>query len=258
MKITLLGQCLSLGLTALFLGCGTDAPVPAPAVPTPAAPAPPSTATTGPAAAAFNISVGPAGNPLPPLDSQKVQSVAPEDWKLMPRNSKEYLVGLYFDSKGGIPRILFTATDAEGSVTDEASLSAFTGEVTKELADLELLHQPAAVKIGENYWVRYVRGGRFQSQGANRMFLETKRNGRRYTIQLQVLDGELDLHGPAAYRIANDMIFLADEAAVDPVAEESDKTEPVTEPVTEPEKETEEKPAEDASEAPAEAETVAE
>ncbi|MGY8769675.1 MAG: hypothetical protein ACKVH8_14755 [Pirellulales bacterium] len=255
MKINLFGRCLILGLSAFLLGCETEAPVAAPAAPgTPAAPMPPSTVNTGPAEAVLNITVGPAGSPLPPLDSQRVKSVAPENWKLLPRNSKEYLVGLYFANKGGIPRIVLTATDAEGSVTDEATLSSFVGEVNQELADLELLHQPIAVKIGENYWVRYVRGARFQSQGANRMFLETKRNGRRYTIELLVIDGEVELHGPAAYRIANDMKFLSDETEIDDATEDSEKTEPVTKP----EIEAEEKPAEDASEEKSEEETAAE
>ena len=86
------------------------------------------------------------------------------------------------------------------------------------------------------------------------MFLETKRNGRRYTLELQVIDGELDLHGPAVYRIAHDMKFLADETGVDTTTEESEKTEPTTEA----EKEAEEKPAEDASDKTGEGETAAE
>lgn len=173
-----------------------------------------------PAAADPSISLAAAGNPTPPLDGGRVQSTMPEGWKFLPR-SADYLIALYHQEKGGVPRLVLREEDAGDLPATDSAVSA------KPLADKLKAEFPSGnepqfsvLHVGDNWFVRFEKKMSFRSERAAGLFLVTVQGGKRFTLELLTLAEKKEEFLPALYRFAADLKVTAAEPAETPTSSE--------------------------------------
>ncbi len=161
----------------------------------------------------------PIGDYLPlPLDGGRVEIAAPKAWQIPPRRS-DVLAWFKKQMNAKVPTIIVSAEEAKGTEFDPVTrenVRDFAQAVAAELkqAEKKLIEEVLPVILGDTACARYVTGGHLRSTGTyvEQQFLVTQANGRRYTIELQVLRNRLveDTDDrDAAYAVAAGLKFLA-------------------------------------------------
>jgi hypothetical protein len=149
----------------------------------------------------------PLGNPLPPnLDQGRISNLAPpKGWQPLQRDNA--FVARFAENRtnpNDLPRILITASDAEGFTDDVTAdnVAEFAESLAAELDEKKLLETPKPLVIGDNAYARYVGKASKASRLVARQVLETVFDGRRYKITLETFDANLLKHRDLAYAIA--------------------------------------------------------
>ena len=145
------------------------------------------------------------GEYLPPLDEARIELADPTGWERFPR-SKKYLARFYRGSSSTLPWIIVTADDSpyegiQDTTADnyELLLEAVTAEVNERPS---LWETPLAMKIGDNYYIRYVLKATLNQHAAGQQILVTVVGGRRYTVDLQFIKGTILDFKSAGYAVA--------------------------------------------------------
>lgn len=167
------------------------------------------------------------GDYSPPLDTARVEIAPPKDWTILPRETP-YLIRFSGSTapNNPVPRMLITA---EAATFEPASLTEGNVKQMVELVNQELEQQgkvksirksnePVAMIIGGRPCVRYVLAGRLRGGSkeisVDRQFLVTVVNQRRYTVELQVVKGEVPRYRDVSYAVFAGMKFS--EGPTDP------------------------------------------
>lgn len=174
----------------------------------------------------------PVAEPLPPLDGGRVQFAPPQEWKLLPRDSK-YLARLVKGKPNELPRIVVSAMPtAAGEIADvaEENFTEFVKERKKASAAVKgrkMIEPVRPIILAGRPWARHVRYVEFSGSPAALQSLETARGGRRYVIELtvQAASNRADdmakailEHRDAAYALAANWRFLDESPAPQPDA----------------------------------------
>ncbi len=195
------------GCIALSVGCGAS--------PAPAPPAQPVAAQAArPKLETIDATKLPAvEHAAPPLDEGRVQLSLPADWPWAPR-SKDYLIKAQFSRDSRFPNVTIYAEQAAEieNVTADNALE-FATNIQKTL-DAELAPQGVklaenvrAVRIGKFLGVEYVRRAKIGADSVERLFLVTVQQGRKYAVELRVLQGTLPQFRPLGRAVAASMSF---------------------------------------------------
>jgi hypothetical protein len=207
---------------AMVLGCGKSPPPPSDASPVDATPSdvPPSDAprskVSKPAGAGATIDVASlpeVDGALPPLDDGRLTLSLPGDWFRLPR-SKQYLVAAQLSRQAKYPAITIYV-EAAGNADDmpenwdEDDLKDRAAELQADFDEQEVkLAEPVKpVRIGPYIGVQYARGAKVEKLPLERLFLVTVAGGRRYTVELRAVHGELHRYRSLALAVAASMRF---------------------------------------------------
>jgi hypothetical protein len=172
----------------------------------------------------------PLGDVMPPLDSGKILISPPKDWYTLGRNSA-YLAAFshakgsqlpLITVKGADPKVTgFSKVSAENVAEYVAALQASLAQQYGERLASNVAEPPKAMKIGENYFARYVKNAQnSQKVALHVQVLETIQGGRTYTVELQVVKGTIMEDRDFAYAVAGGLKF---QGASAPVPEADDK-----------------------------------
>jgi hypothetical protein len=151
---------------------------------------------------------------LPPLDSGRVLIPVPADWSISPRRS-EYLVRFFFKLRSSPPWITVTVAESDEIDLDSPTVAdlhplllAISELIDDSLLDGEsLLEECQAVTLGDQPWIRSVRGGKLSNRSVERQILKTVHDGRIYTVELVVNPDKLLDSRDYAYAVAANMEF---------------------------------------------------
>lgn len=173
----------------------------------------------------------------PPLDAARVEIARAKGWKPLPR-SAPFLVQYSGSSarNNPLPRIQVTAEASSFGADEltENNLSDFLDLINTELKEqnkensIRASNEPVAMIIGNRPCVRYVLAGLLRigstELSIDKQVLVTVANGRRYTLELQVLKGEIPKSRDESYAMMAGMKFAPGAAA--PVEPSPDETPP--------------------------------
>jgi len=202
---------------ALAWGCGTSAPPPLD-VPPPAD-APPSGARPPKASKSAGATIDVASLPsvdgaVPPLDEGRLTLSLPDDWFRLPR-SKQYLVAAQLSRQAKYPAITIHV-EAAGDADDVAPENWAADDLKDRAAEMQAdfdeqkvkLAEPVKpIRIGPFVGVQYARGAKVEKLPLERLFLVTVAGGRRYTVELRAVHGELHKYRSLALAVAASMRF---------------------------------------------------
>jgi predicted small lipoprotein YifL len=174
-----------------------------------------------------------------PIDEGRVEVAPPVEWNRLPRSDK-YLVCFTRSDRTGLPRITATAEPFASAVFTKITadnlveFAKFRQEaLTGGDEPVELVESVRPLKLGDNYWIRYVRPASFRSAAAERQILETVNEGRLFVVELQVVAGTLRDHRDAGYAVAARWRFV-DPSAPPPAEEPTTEPPPATDPPVSP------------------------
>lgn len=165
------------------------------------------------------------GDALPPLDTNRIELSPPEDWHVLPRDAKKYVVAMMREDGKQLPQIKVHSKEAPAAVKDVANLTS--GNVKDVIAKMGTsVARPSAepntpIILGPNTWIREVRKAEMGGDKVALQSLTTIRGGRLFIVELVVgasADGdyaeELKKYRDAAYLMAAEMKFLKPEAEI--------------------------------------------
>ena len=185
------------------------------------------------------------GQPLIPLDQGRVQFAPPDNWSVLPRDSRYLARFVKGEGPNSLPRITITAMGAPEETRDvtEENAALFAAQMqAKSEAQMgrRILESCRPVTLGTRIWSRHVRYVELNRQSCVLQSLETARDGRLYAIELIVQsDGKTNedfakailAHRNEAYAVAANWKFLKElsEPAETAVAETGKQTDSTSE-----------------------------
>lgn len=199
------------------------------------------------------------GDPMPPLDDDRLIVAPPAGWQVLPR-SKNYLARFRADKREPFPTIIITVDDfesirnvtAENQVEFGKAVFAQMQERAKRLQQegkgdgkVKLAESIEPVKIGKFLGIQYARRVRTSEGVMDSYFLETVRDGRRYILELRDLENAAAQWKPHLYAVALGMQFpksAAAEPAPEPKPDQPDEPKPEPKPEPQPEPKPSEEP----------------
>jgi hypothetical protein len=149
-------------------------------------------------------------SPLPPLDGGRITLAYPAGWRPASRSSN-FVASFYREGTtgNGPPRITVTVEDAtptEIKNTTAENVETFRYQLVEYLKGQEkkkVLEQPRPMLFGTQPWVRHVRSATYnRAIPVELQVLQRAVDGRLYTIELQVKDGNIGKYRDDAYAIA--------------------------------------------------------
>jgi len=123
------------------------------------------------------------GEPVPPLDGDRVQLRSPAKWVRQPRNDEQYLAMFKLSNATHYPQILLLPakqTDAEPQTWTRENME----EIAASLA-AEKETQTAIVELGDHPWIYYRSVAKTGQTRLDLSTLITQVAGRRYELQLR-------------------------------------------------------------------------
>ena len=147
------------------------------------------------------------GQYMSDLDGGRVDVAAPKAWKWGPRKN-EFIVWYYIDEQ--LPRITVKGEaipDGSIDTVTEDNVSQFLAAMNIELADRKKEEELLAMVVGDRPCVRYVEKAGLSGSVVDRQILITHMKGRRYTIDLQLREGEILEYRDAGYAVLAAMKF---------------------------------------------------
>jgi hypothetical protein len=184
---------------ALLAGCGTPSDDGSPAK---------GSAPAKPTAVVGQEELPKLGDPLPPLDGNRLELAPPEGWHV-PSASREYVVRMDESGQDRYPRIIVTAEEYEGIANvSEANVAEFADQVA---AARKVKSGVKPIEIGRFVGVAYAKRGKV-SKPVTRilqvLYLETVVAGRKYRFELRCEDGELEAKQPYLFSVVRGTRFL--------------------------------------------------
>jgi hypothetical protein len=164
-------------------------------------------------------------DPIGPLDQQRIEVAPPKGWHV-PSRSSRWIVRFTASEQTRYPSIIVRAEDYQGIVNvSKANVDEFAEEVAAALQkDQSAARQAttiAPIQIGPFVGVSYQRRGRapygLKEIVVDRLLLDTVVAGRKYTIELQTRDGELDEYRPYLFAVAAGVKFLEAGSTEEPL-----------------------------------------
>ena len=157
------------------------------------------------------------GSYLPDLlDEGRLQVAPPIGWHAAPR-SKDYVARFRFDRNQPLPQITVEAREAgpdEPRNLNEENLPAYVDAMTDGMDEKLLQAMKGKIeplKLGDLFCARYVVQRKFRSGGrlyaGKREVVQTIRNGRVYSVSLDVYAGMLVRYRADAYAVMATMKF---------------------------------------------------
>lgn len=137
--------------------------------------------------------VGGVGDYLPALDGGRVEFAPPKDWEWGSRQD-DLLVWFHKPKNVKLPQIRVTAADALADAPQNATVEdivEYAQWVDGYVKDQKLSEPVVPLVLEKNAFGRYVRTGEYHNSPVDRQFLVTTANGRIYTIELIVYQGDL-------------------------------------------------------------------
>lgn len=187
-----------------------------------------SSGAAGDSAEDLQRSIGEYMPPIPTQDGGTLEIAAPKGWKWS-RAGKDYLVGFHKEgsSLNNLPRILVAVEDSPySSLTDvnEENVDQLVTLVTESVDASKLKAPVHPITLGNTACARYVDMAKKGNARVARQTLQTIREGRLYTIRLEVYDREFTKYRDMGYAVAASMKLSASETA-DPAPRDDDASE---------------------------------
>lgn len=194
-------------LLGCVLGCGASPPPPAPT----------------PSAVAVPDKLPDLDEPFGPLDEGRLKVSPPKGWHIASRSSN-YVIRFQADMMLGYPTILVTAEDfTQTRNVDKDNVGQFAKQITAALEAnpkvLKLVAPIEPIELGGRQYIAYHRRAKIKGKKhkiLERWFFETVVAGRKYTVELQTLEGTVNRYRPHAMAVAGAIEFR-EAHAVEPV-----------------------------------------
>lgn len=188
------------------------------------------------------------GDPIGPLDEQRIEVAPPKGWHVPPRSNR-WIVRFTAPDRLSYPSILVTAEDYEGIFNvSKRNVGEFAKQLaarfSRELASEGNHDGPATgragrqavevtpIQIGTFIGARYRRRGKapygLKEIVVERLVLETVVAGRKYRVELRTREGELTNYRRELFAVAAGIKFLEPEQKDQP-----EKPEPEPQPESE-------------------------
>lgn len=161
------------------------------------------------------------GDYFPPQAGGTIEIAAPEEWSLLPKNTKDksMLMWFYHKEKAELPRLEVKLNDnpfAGISEVTEENLVEFSkklqAEVKKSRTDKEILEKSVPLMLGDSPWARYVRLAKTKTGLAQIQSLQTIRNDKLIVVDLLIEGTEaadMKKYKDFGYAVAAGMKFKA-------------------------------------------------
>jgi hypothetical protein len=174
-------------------------------------------------------------DPIGPLDQQRIDVAPPKGW-YVPSRSSRWIIRFAASEQARYPSIIVRAEDYPGilDVTKE-NVGAFAEEVAaafeKDDSAAKQSMTIAPIEIGRFVGVTYRRRGRapygVKEIIVDRLLLETVVAGRKYTLELQTRDGDLERYRGYLFAVAAGIKFLKGEPGGTPPPPATDPKSPL-------------------------------
>ena len=217
-----LAVCLAAGL-GLPAGCGDTDPEPS--------------QSDGQESKPLQLSdLPPLADPIGPLDQDRLTVAAPKDWHIPSRDSR-WLAHFQLSDRAVYPHIFLTVEDYPAiDNVGKDNVDVFAEKKAAALANdpevSTLLDPVTPIAIGHFNGISYRQRGKAKGKVIERVFLETVVDGRKYTVELRTLEGDLRRYRPHLQAVAVGLKFLRPEPSTDtetPDTETPDTETPDTE-----------------------------
>lgn len=177
------------------------------------------------------------GDPIGPLDQQRIEVAPPKGW-YVPSQTSQWIIRFTPSEQMTYPSIIVRAEDYQGLANvSRANVDEFAEQVAEAFENDKSATKRsvaiAPIEIGRFVGVSYRRRGKapygLKEILVERLLLDTVVAGRKYTIELQTRDGELESYEPYLFAVAAGMHFLetgsADKSRQPEAGSESELTE---------------------------------
>ena len=160
------------------------------------------------------------GDAIGPLDGQRIEVAPPKGWHV-PSQSSRWIVRFTASEQMRYPSIIVRAEDHQGIFNcSRANVDQFAAEIAdafeKDKSAAKQRMTIAPIEIGRFVGVSYRRRGRapygVKKVMVERLLLDTVVAGRKYTIELQTREGDLDRYRPHLFAVAAGIKFLEPES----------------------------------------------
>lgn len=160
------------------------------------------------------------GDAIGPLDGQRIEVAPPRGWQVPPRSS-QWIVRFAASEQTSYPSIIIRAENYEGAFNvSRANVDEFArqiaGSLEKDKSAAKRTVTVTPIEIGRFVGVSCRRRGkvssRFKSIVVERLLLDTVVAGRKYTIELQTREGDLDIYRDHLFAVAAGIKFLQPES----------------------------------------------
>ncbi len=156
------------------------------------------------------------GDHIGPLDQERIEVAPPKGWYVPPKSSR-WIVRFTPSQQMRYPSIIVRAEDyAEIFNVSGANVERFAVQIAaafeknKSTSKQSMTITP--IEIGRFVGISYRRRGKapydFKQIIVERLLLDTVAGGRRYTIELQTREGDLDTYRPQLLAVAAGIKFL--------------------------------------------------
>jgi hypothetical protein len=151
---------------------------------------------------------------VPPLDDGRLRLSLPGDWYRLPR-SKQFLVAAQLSRQAKYPSISIHVEPTTGAddmspddwTADDLKIRAAEVQMELDQEQAKLAEPARPIRIGPFVGVQYAKGAKVDKLPLERLFLVTVAGGRRYTLELRAVHGELHKFRPLAQAVAASMQF---------------------------------------------------
>jgi hypothetical protein len=156
------------------------------------------------------------GDPIGPLDQQRIEVAPPKGW-YVPSQTSQWIIRFTASEQMTYPSIIVRAEDYQGLAhVSRTNVDEFAEQVAnafqKDQAAAKRTMAIAPIEIGRFVGVSYRRRGKapygLKEILVERLLLESVVAGRKYTIELQTRDGELERYEPHLFAVAAGIRFL--------------------------------------------------
>jgi hypothetical protein len=156
------------------------------------------------------------GDPLGSLDRERLEIAPPQGW-YVPSQTTQWIVRFAASKETTYPSIIVRAEDYQGLANvSRANVDEFAEQVAEAFQqDKTAAKQTMAIvpiEIGRFVGVSYRRKGKapygLKEIVVERLLLESVVAGRKYTIELQTRDGDLERYEPYLLAVAAGVRFL--------------------------------------------------
>lgn len=177
------------------------------------------------------------GDPIGPLDRQRIAVAPPKGWHV-PSKSSRWIVRFTASEQLRYPSIIVTAEDYGGILNvSRENVDEFAGQIAgafeRDKSAARQTMTVAPIEIDRFVGVSYRRRGKarygYKEIVVERLLLDTVVGGRKYTVELQARQGDLETYRPCLFAVAAGIKFLGPDSKTEsPQPDADSRIEPIS------------------------------